>query len=112
MIQLVHAPVLLALMALQFHAGALDEPAPVWRWVSRALTVLGIVAAPLSFYAGGLVGGRAAIAALIVAAAGIARHRNFEPATRWFRWLELGSWCLTIIAVCGMISVLITRSLL
>jgi len=102
---LFHAPVLAALIALQFQTSSRDEYSPI----SRALTILGIVACPVSLYFGGFVGTRAAIASAIIAAAGIARHRNVEAITRWFRWLALASWCLCILAVFATIGAIITQ---
>ncbi|HKA00324.1 MAG TPA: hypothetical protein VKE70_27625 [Candidatus Solibacter sp.] len=102
---LFHAPVLVALIGLQLQISSRDEYHPF----SRVLTILGIVALPVSIYFGGFVGTRAAVACAIIAAAGIARHRKVEAITRWFRWLALASWCLCILAVFATIGAIITQ---
>jgi hypothetical protein len=112
MILLLHTPVLTALMALQFRAASVDKPSPFWRQFSRVLTVLALAAVPVCLYFGGIIGTRAAIGALIIAAAGFAGLRRFDSVTRWFRWLSLASWCLCIMATCGMIGAIVVRRLL
>ena len=104
MVALLHAPVLLALIALQFHAAGLDQPSSLWRFISRALTYLAIPSGFLLFLWGGMLEYRASFACSVIAFAGTARHRKMEGVIRWFRWLELASWCLCILAVCGAIS--------
>jgi len=101
---LFHAPVLLALMALQFQTSSSEKN----NALSRALTILAIVALPVSIYFGGLVGTRSVIAFAIIALAGIARYRNIDAITRWFRWLTLASWCLCILAVFATIGAFLT----
>jgi hypothetical protein len=112
MIVLVHAPILCVLMALQFHAAGLDKPPALWRTFSRILMAVALIAVPLCFYAGGVVGTRAGIASIIVAAAGFAGYRRIDEATRYFRWLSLGSWCLCILATMAMIGWMIIGRLL
>jgi hypothetical protein len=109
MILLLHAPVLCALMALQFHAAGLDKPSAFWRQFSRVLMVVALAAEPVCLYFGDVVAIRAAIVGLIIAAAGFAGYRRIDFVTRWFRLLSLASWCLCIIAVCGMIGVIFAR---
>jgi len=92
---IVHAPVLLALIALQFQA------------CSRALTIAGVAASPICLYIGGIVGIRAAIAAIIIAATGLAR--NVESISRWYRWLALASWCLCVLASLAVVGYIVTR---
>jgi hypothetical protein len=107
MVVLLHAPILLALIALQFHGSGLDKPSPFWQALTRALTFLAIPGALIALWAGGVVGYRVAIAAAIIAAVGTSRYRNLESVTRWYRWLELASWCLCVLAVCGAISMVL-----
>jgi hypothetical protein len=111
MILIVHAPFLTALMALQFHAAGWDKPTPFWLRLSRALTIVGAAIALLGLYVGDTVGVRALIAGVMIAAAGLARYREIDAVTRWFRWLRLASCCLCILASCGMIGVIISRRL-
>jgi uncharacterized membrane protein len=111
MLVIVHAPVLLALIALQFHASGLDKPSPPWIQFRRVLMVAAMVACPICFFLDGVIGTRAAIAALIIAAAGLARERKVEAITRWYRWLALASWCLCLLAALAVIGYLFTRRL-
>jgi hypothetical protein len=104
---IVHAPVLLALIALQFHACSAYKPSPLSRRFCRAMTIIGIAAAPICLYVGGIVGIRAAIAALIIAATGLAR--NVESISRWYRWLALASWCLCVLASLAVVGYIVTR---
>jgi hypothetical protein len=111
MLVLVHTPLLFALMALQFRAAGLDKPTRFWLQFSQVLMVLAVAAVPLSLWVGDMVGTRVAVGALIIAMAGFAGYRRIEFVTRWFRWLSLASWCLCIMATCGMIGFIIARRL-
>jgi hypothetical protein len=101
---LFHAPVLIALIALQLQISSRDLDHPL----SRVLTIIAIVGLPISVYFGGFVWTRAAIACVIIAGTGIARYRNIDAITRWFRWLAIASWCLCILAVFATIGAFLT----
>jgi hypothetical protein len=107
MLLIAHAPILLALLALQFHACSIDKPPAFWFQFRRVLTIVAIAAAPICFYIGDVVGTRAAIAALIIVATGLL-HKRYSIA-RWYRWLALASWCLCILAAIAVIGYLVTR---
>jgi hypothetical protein len=106
LLQIVHAPVLLALIALQFQVSSTGKPSPF----QRVITIAAIAASPVCLYIGGVVGTRAAIAALIIAATGLAR--NVESITRWYRWLAIASWCLCVLASFAVVGYIITRRFL
>src|SRR5690349_1537970 len=108
-----HTAILLAFAALQFRAGArssateFEKQSRFWLPFCRVLTVAAIVAVPIGFYMDSPVAHRVALGSFVIAVAGIARLLGWEPLTRWYRWLELTSWSLCILAICASIALLI-----
>lgn len=109
---LCHAAIFTCLTGLQFHAVRRQEaghPSRFWFALYRLLTVAAISAFPVFLYlaispAGPVsrtVAPRGVVAAAVIAAAGLARQRNYKFLTRWFRWCEFLAWCFFFVTSMG-----------